>query len=229
MIIVFSILQTGFARTADQSTKAAQLLTSGSFEKAAKAYSKIIVDSNSDDGHVGLVYALIMQDDESKLPTVLSCLKELKLKYPDNPGVQAAAGYACFCIGRTCPDTNKRIDLMEASQNLCIKAIQKNHTMVQPYFTIALASADLGDMENSFEYLRLAYSFAKINSRLMSKRGMAQTCDRPESEQHYACAIKSLTRKDYFSTEKEFKELLRSLGVAEIYYPHLQKDILDSF
>jgi tetratricopeptide (TPR) repeat protein len=148
-----------------------QLLLQTKYKEAEDMYRELVGEDATGDAYAGLVVALAKQSWPVKILEGEKLLKKAKEKYPDNPNLIAAAGYVSYIHSKTVASPAKRDKYLEASANLCQKAIDKNINLVLAYQTLGLVRMSQDDFEAAVPPLRKAADLAEncVNLTLLGQ------------------------------------------------------------
>ncbi|MBS2007784.1 MAG: tetratricopeptide repeat protein [Cyanobacteria bacterium SZAS TMP-1] len=184
-----------------------ELLLQGKYKDAEDMYRELVGEDAAGDAYAGLVVALAKQNWPAKILEGEKLLKKAKEKFPDNPNLIAAGGYVSYVHSKTVASPAKRDLYLEASANLCQKAIDKNINLVLAYQTLGLVRMAQDDFEAAVPPLRKAATLAEncVNLTMLAQ------------------ALLKLDPKD-----KDAEDLVEKALKLKADYPaaHLQKAIV---
>jgi len=188
--------------------EADEYLIKNKFKEAEEAYRGLLDQDEDGDAYAGLAVSLAKQGWPSKISEAEKILRQAREKFSDNPNVIAAAGYVSFIHSKTVASPAKRDLFLEASEQLCKRAIKANPDILIAQQTLGLVKMAQDDTESAVDPLRKANEIAENALNLTT---LAQ-------------ALLKVSPKD----TKEPEELLtKALALKTDYWPaRLQKAIV---
>ena len=174
LILAFALLtmttSTGQAWAADLS-QADELLIKNNFKGAEDAYRELIESDDSGDAYAGLAVALAKQAIPSKILEAEKLLRKAHEKFSENANLMAAAGYVSFVHSKTVASPAKRDQFLDASENLCKRAIKMDPSILIAQQTLGLVRVCQDDVQGAITPLRKSVEIAEnaVNLSLLAQ------------------------------------------------------------
>jgi len=191
------------------------LLLQGKNKDAEDMYRELVGEDASGDAYAGLVVALAKQNWPVKILEGEKLLKKAKEKFPDNPNLIAAGGYVSYVHSKTVANPAKRDLYLEASANLCQKAIDKNINLVLAYQTLGLVRMAQDDFEAAVPPLRKAATLAEncVNLTMLAQALLRLDPKDKDAEELVEKALK--LKSDYAPAHLQKAVVLNNKGKCE--------------
>jgi len=195
--------------------EADDLLLQGKFASAEEMYRELVGEDATGDAYAGLVVALAKQSWPAKILEGEKLLKKAKEKFPDNPNLIAAGGYVSYVHSKSVASPAKRDQYLEASANLCQRAIDKNINLVLAYQTLGLVRMAQDDFEAAAPPLRKAAALAEncVNLTMLAQSLLKIDPKDSEAETLVDKALK--LKSDYSAAHLQKAVILTNKGKNE--------------
>jgi tetratricopeptide (TPR) repeat protein len=146
-------------------------LIKNQFNKAEEAYRELIESDDTGDAFAGLAVALAKQGTPAKILEAERILKKAHDKFSDNANVMAAAGYVSFVHSKAVASPAKRDQFLDASENLCKRAIKMDPSILIAQQTLGLVRVAQDDVQGAIEPLRKSVEIAEnaVNLSLLAQ------------------------------------------------------------
>jgi tetratricopeptide (TPR) repeat protein len=207
--------------------EADDLLLQGKYKEAEDMYRELVGEDATGDAYAGLVVALAKQSWPAKIIEGEKLLKKSKEKFPENPNLIAAGGYVSYVHSKTVASPAKRDLYLEASANLCQKAIDRNINLVLAYQTLGLVRMAQDDFEGAAPPLRKAAALAEncVNLTMLAQSLLKMDPKDKEAEEFINKALQ--LKNDYAPAHLQKAIILTNKGKNEDAFMELH-NIADS-
>ncbi len=159
-----------------------RLLLDNQFGKAEVAYRSLLKNDDTGDCYAGLAVSLAKQGLPSKITEAEKLLYKAKNKFGGNPNVIAAGGYVAYVHSKNVASPAKRDLYLQASENLCNRAIKENPDILIAQQTLGLVKLASDEAKDAIEPLTKAVQLStnEVNLTLLAQSLMAVN---PKDEQ----------------------------------------------
>jgi len=173
-----------FSVSAKEIADADELLIRNQFKAAEDAYRELIDTDETGDAYAGLAVSLAKQALPSKIIEAEKVLRQAKDKFADNPNVSAAGGYVCYVHSKTVASPAKREQYLDASENLCKRALKDNPDILIAQQTLGMVKLSQDDLDGAIKPFRKSVEVAEnaVNLTLLAQVLLKQDPKDKEAE-----------------------------------------------
>ena len=148
-----------------------ELLIKNNFKGAEDAYRELVDSDDTGDAYAGLAVALAKQAVPSKIVEAEKLLKKAHEKFSENANLMAAAGYVSFIHSKNVASPAKRDQFLDASENLCKRAIKMDPDILIAQQTLGLVRVAQDDVQGAIAPLKKSVEIAEnaVNLSLLAQ------------------------------------------------------------
>lgn len=148
-----------------------ELLIKNNFKAAEDAYRELVDSDDTGDAYAGLCVALAKQAVPSKIVEAEKLLKKAHEKFSENANLMAAAGYVSFVHSKNVASPAKRDQFLDASENLCKRAIKMDPEILIAQQTLGLVRLAQDDTQGAIAPLKKSVEIAEnaVNLSLLAQ------------------------------------------------------------
>ncbi len=200
-----------------------RLLLANRFLPAENAYRALLKNDDTGDCYAGLAVALAKQGIPSKIIEAEKLLYKAKNKFADNPNIISAGGYVAYIHSKNVASPAKRDLYLQASENLCKRAIKDNPDILIAQQTLGLDKLASDEANEAIEPLTKAVQLSdnEVNLTLLAQALLTVNPNDPQAETLLNQALKQ--NKNYALAHTLHAQILASQGKSEDAFMELHE------